>query len=448
MKLIKLLGALMIVFGLFFGISASAELAGTPLTDDFNRFTADEPRNQGREGYPKNADESEVFKYDSTYSKNYGASSIKTGAGPDGSTALAVGGLGTDISLMTKGMNTTGNTVYELSYDVKFSRKNTMDICGNSMWNASKPLFKFTSDGNIEASDDGSTYETAGTYDANTWYNVTIILDGTNKYGWISDGTNNVYSTVTETTSSAKQISVIHMGYAAAGSTLVTIDNVKIASYDTTANKPSCVVSSVEDTADEVQRNVSLNFEFDQAILPSVAIGSQAAGAVTLQETESSNPVTVTCTKTAYNKITVAYTGLLAKDTNYTVAFTGVTNGDLACTDTIAFTTEEMHVWNDVTISTVAANTDDATKTDITLTIADEYGYPTFEGMAMAVVYVPYPDTELYTMTKADMVSANGATGARTLTFALGTIPSNAKICVILLDTTYGPIPVASGMYE
>lgn len=443
MKFIKLLGALMIVFGLFFGISASAEVSQNRI-DNFNSFTTEENLLGVGKGYPKVSGGSEIFAYGGTYNY-YGSSVIKPGAGPDGSTALVAGGTGAaDISLMTVSLNTT--LVNELSYDIKFNRLSTMTLAGNSMWGASKPLFKLTSGGKVQTTSDGSTYTDAGTYNANEWYKVVIIRTGTNKYGYLIDSQgNSIYSSISNET--AAQISVFQQ--AANASTTATIDNAQIASYDTTQDIPSCVKSSVDgEDGVAAPRNVGLTFEFDQAILPSVAIGEQAAGVVTLQETEGDGTVTVICTKTAYNKITVAYTGLLAKNTNYTVAFDGVTNGDLACTDTITFTTEEMHVWDDVTISTVAANTEDATKTDITLTIADEFGYTTFEGMAMAIVYEPYPETDLYTMKKADMVSASGATGARTLTFDLGTIPPNAKICVILLDTTYGPIPVASGMYE
>jgi len=424
---------LALVMLVLIAIPVCAETSET-LTDDFNGFTADEPRNQGRIGYPKDADESEVFSYDATYSKNYGASSIKTGAGPDGSTALAVGGLGTDISLMTVPIDTTGPMMYEFSYDIKFSRLNTMTLAGNSMWNASKPLFKLTSDGTIQTTSDGSAYVDAGTYEADEWYKVVVIRTGTKKYGYFVDSEGNaIYSTLSNDSAAASsKISALQMGYAAAANTTGTIDNARILAYNPAENVPSLLSSSVEENETQVQRNKALTFVFDQEIAEDSII--------TLTTGEGEVVEGVETEKTFYNTLTVSYEGMLERKTVYILSFYDVSNGELTCLESFSFITEDLHLWNDIEVISVAENED---LTNITFTVSDEYDYPLFSGAVMAVVY------QEGKMIAADMQSLDDAeTGELTVNFALGEVPENAEIGVILLDVKNGPIPLAGGMLE
>ena len=436
MNMLKKLALLGIIL-MFVSLPVYAETALT-LIDDFNTFTTTEGRLNGTIGYPKNADESDVFAYDATYSKHYGASTIKTGAGPDESTALAVGGMGTDISLMTVSMDTTGPMVYEFSYDIKFNRLNNISLAGNSLWSVSKPLFNLTSDGRIQATSNGSTYEDAGTYEANEWYKVIVIRAGSKKYGYFVNSQGEaIYSSLSnDSASKSSKVSAIYMKAGVAGNTTGTIDNAKIVSYNPAENVPSLFSSSVTAGETDVQRNKALTFVFDQEIEEGSEINFIRADGAEITEITG-----ISTEKTFYNTLVINYEGLLDRSTEYILAFGNVGNSELTCTDeAFSFTTEDLHHWNDIEVSSASTNEE---LTDITFSIGDEYGYPIFNGSVMAVAY---QDGK---MLKADIRPLqNVPAGELSMSFGLGSIPADAKIVLILLDIENGPIPLAGGEYK
>jgi len=291
----------------------------TIYTDDFNGFTADETRRDGKNGYPKNAEESDAFVYSSTYSTNYGSSYIKTNAGPDGSTALEVGGRGSDISLMTKGMDTAGSKMYELSYDIKFNKLSAMSLGGRDWFSAVGAVFKLTPEGMVQASADGTNYSDAGTYAADAWYNVKIVVAGTTKQGWLTDASGNtVYSKITEATSTSRLLSALQMSYSVAGSTTGTIDNVAIKEYDLTQIAPAVKSVSISNEVDVPLNTNSATVTFSQPVSGKAKITGGAADidcTLTLASATPDNYI-----------YTVSWTDALAPETTYTLDLSAVKN--------------------------------------------------------------------------------------------------------------------------
>ncbi len=396
-------------------------------------------------GYPNNNYPSDVFENTTT---NYHQSNLLVGKGADGGNVLEVYCTGSDRGITTKSLNVTelGHTIAEVSYDLMINSNPTTDkevlIAGAGGY-AGKPLFKISKiDGTymIMQTDDGSSYEEAFVHETDTWYKVVVRSDMSTRYAWILDenGTILAESTVSDASRAKNTCTVAFVKGGATGASIY-IDNAVFRSYDPENAAPSLVSSSVEEDATDVQRNTKLTFTFDQPITDDSVV------TLTRADEEAITEITVTSVeKKSYNTLVLNYTGLLDRKTEYVISFEDVSNGSLACADDpLSFTTEDLHIWNDVVLSSAEPNEDNSALTDITFEISEEYGYPTFSGSVMAVVY------QNDKMINADIKPlTNAATGELTVSFSLGALPSDRKIALILLDVEDGPVPLAGGTLE
>ena len=369
--------------------------------------------------------------------------------GKNDSKALKIISSGGDWrTTVTKTITASSSTeVLELSYDLKVTPKNATGdgnvVLGSSGEWGSNPLFEVVYD----ASGNGyfkdcvnaqNTYE----YSSDAWYKVIIRqTNGSGRYGYILDEKGTV---VLQTARSSQGWATIAAVFTkGSDGTELTIDNAVLKHYDRTEVAPSLVSSSlgvdIEESATDVQRNKVLTFVFDQEIAADSAI------TIARQDGKAITEITgITTEKALYNTLVLSYTGLLDRNTEYVISFTNVSNGSLPCADNdISFTTEDLHIWNPISIFTVETNETDAKLTDITFEICDKYGYPTFSGSVMAVVY---QDGKMIAVDIKSLTNVN--TGELTVNFNLGTVPSGAKIGIILLDLEDGPIPLAGGMLE
>ncbi|MBQ8588613.1 MAG: Ig-like domain-containing protein [Clostridia bacterium] len=343
-----------------------------------------------------------------------------------------------DAVLPVRTMTYKPGQVVQFSYDIYFDElpkdgKNYTNIgSANSNYN----LKIGAGDSSILGTGwDGRTY----TLSEDTWYKILLVVDahGTQKIHLMNSAGNEILFTSDSTTYSdgaALDLYAVWLSWAAPSATIL-IDNAAVTVYNPAENAPSVVKSSVEAGEDNVQRNKTLTFVFDQEL--------SDESVVKFTEKDGKEIPGVKTEKLSYNTLSVTYDGLLKRDTDYKLSFEAVSNGALTCSDDITFTTEDLHIWNDVEVSSATANEDDAKLTDITFTIGDDYGYPTFTGSVMAAVY------QAGKMLDVDMQSLTDAkTGELTVSFDLGIVPEDAEINLILLDVEKGPVPLAGGRLE
>lgn len=277
------------------------------------------------------------------------------------------------------------------------------------------------------------------TLSEDVWYKViaTVTGNGTQTISLTNPLTEEVYLlSDAKTYSEDATIGLVAVSLSwAAPSAVILIDNAELMVYNPADSNPVLIESTVLENEDNVQRNKVFTFKFDQEIA--------ANPTVEFKTKDGADVPGVQVEKVGYNTITVSYTGLLERNEDYVLSFTGVSNGMNESTDEIYFATEDLHIWNDIPIASAVTNEDDATKTDVTFTIGEKYGYSVFSGSVMAVVY---QDGK---MIEADIKPLNNvAVGELKQSFALGTVPADAKIGIILLDVEKGPIPLAGGMLE
>lgn len=207
------------------------------------------------------------------------------------------------------------------------------------------------------------------------------------------------------------------------------IDNAKVVQYDPTM-PPVISSASIENGETEVIRNKTLTFNFNQGLAPD--------SYVTLTS-ENEDVIGCSVSASTFGKLTVSFNELLERNTTYTLSLAGVKNesGVAYGAENITFTTEDLHIWNDVEILSVSAGD----TTQISFTLSDTYGYSKFTGMVMAAAY------EGGKMTGLDIVELSDALTESELTksFDIGSISAGTEIQLMLLDKEYRPIPLASG---
>lgn len=379
----------------------------------------------------------------SVFYLNGGNGTLMYNAGKDNSKALKIAASNADIAVMTRLSHDQGNTeVLELSFDLKAGYNTTGKLITLGARNSvgDYPVFTLGYDADNQL---GTFLNSEGTvlstYSKDRWYRVVLRLtkEGLKK-GYIYDDTGSV---IAQGTYERYGVKTLHAVSIKAGSGMeVILDNTRLKHYDKN-NAPSLIESdcSVIDNAEGVQRNKTLSFVFDQEITSDSAISITRADGEEITEITS-----ITTTKRYNDTLILNYNGLLDRNTEYVISFADVSNGTQTCgTADISFTTEDLHIWNDVVVSSAEANEDDGALTNITFEIGDKYGYSVFTGSVMAVLY---QDGK---MLKEDIKPLlNTPTGELTVSFALGTLPSDYDIGIILLDLGAGPIPLAGGMLE
>ena len=336
---------------------------------------------------------------------------------------------------------------YLISFDFKVDSvaKGTLFIMNNSFKDLSWKLFNLSTDGKIKTTvDGGASFTDSGeSYIPNSWYHVEAVINGTNIKAWMTDSAGNSFYSQGSSVSDA-YLSPYYMESPAAVDLALTLDNLKIVEYDPTTVAPEIQIAPVASGTENVQRNVALSFELDQI----VSIDESINDVVTLGKVNSDGsitPVTGATLSVAANgrKITVTYpdTELLERNTKYVVSLANLKNASgLPCSENYEFVTEDLHIWEPVTIGTIGSTDSETNLTPITFTITDSYNYPNFDCAALAIVY---QDGE---MLSCDLQAlSNVLVGNCTKNFALGTIPGGATISIVLLNCDSGPIPLASG---
>lgn len=429
----KITSAILSVAMLFSAASVFA-IDNTTYTENFEQYdiTADTE-------YTAAEFTSDVFKLYST------KGAIVLNGGKDASKALKVkGNPSADIAIMTKLTHANGATeIGELSFDMKagYNTANKEVIIGARNEYGMYPVFTigYDAESQLGTFNKGTDGTVIATYSKDKWYRVVIkYKTGGVKDGYIYDDTGALIATATNTRSYTGAMPAINMK---AGTNMeVILDNARIKHYDKN-NAPSLIASesSVKDTDEGVLRNKTLSFVFDQEI------ASNSTISITREDDKDITEITnITATKRYTDTLVLNYTGLLDRNTTYVISFANVSNGSQNCNSAdISFTTEDLHIWNDVVVSSAEENEDEETLTDVTFEIGDEYGYSAFTGSVMAAVY---QDGK---MIAVDIKSlTNSPTGELTESFDLGTVPEGSKIGIILLDLGSGPIPLAGGMLE
>jgi len=167
-------------------------------------------------------------------------------------------------------------------------------------------------------------------------------------------------------------------------------------------------------------RNQALKFDFYLPVSGSVSLLKEGVAVEG-----------VTADLSGYNCITLDYEGLLDKNTPYTVSF-----AELGLSD-ITFTTENLHLWNDIEISGVTPN---GAKTDISFKVSDEFGYDVYSGYLLAAWYSEDA------MCGFDLVEIAALDAGKTVTksFSLGGTPKNGdSIQLLQMDKDNGLITLA-----
>lgn len=336
---------------------------------------------------------------------------------------------------------------YLISFDFQVDSvaNGPLYIMNHSFNSLSWMLFNLSTDGNIKTTADGgaSFTDSGESYIPNSWYHVEAVIRGTNINAWMTDSAGNSFYSQGSNVSSA-YLSPYYMESSAATDLALTLDNLKIVEYDPATVAPDIQSAPVVSGTENVQRNVALSFELDQI----VSIDESVTDVVTLGKVnadESITPVPGTglSVDASGRKVTVTYpdTVLLERNTKYVVSLANLKNANgLPCSETYEFVTEDLHIWEPVTIGTIGSPDSETGSTPITFTIADGYDYPTFDGAALVMVY------QNGEMISCDIQAlSNVPVGSCTKNFALGTIPNGAEISIVLLNCDSGPIPLASG---
>lgn len=422
-------------------MSVSAEIVTEPsgkviYTDDFNDNTAGRVNNNASKAYT-----SDVIEPAAYVAAGYGH--MVAEAGPDGSMAMQFQPRSDDRYVNTRelAIYTSSAMEYEFSFDFNVSSNAYALSLVTGGDKGGGALFKLTNDGKIQKKLDGGSFTDSGvTYSADTWYHVVVVAKGTQKYGWISDTNGNSVYSEAEVTNT--RLSPFTMSSGTSGSITLNLDNLKLVEYNPAVIGPGVKASTVTDGAENVPRNVPLEFEFDQ----SVTLDDTLTTVVSLGKVNGDGsviPVTGAALEvlSGNRKAKITYTGLLERKTKYAVTLTNLKNGSgLYCSETYYFTTEDLHLWEPVVVSSIGTKNPDTGLTPVTFIIEDGFGYPAFDGSALVMVH---QDGK---MVSCDMqaLPAN-AIGSCTVSFDLGTVPGGADVSVVLMDCLNVPIPLATG---
>ncbi len=414
--------------------------------DDFNQFMEDETMPWS--GYPV-APGSDVF---AKFSGSGGK--ILASAGRDGKAVLQLTTRldGNNAALRTKDLTLASGDEMIFSVDFCISDWGSHpellvggkrpQIGGRVDWSGNLFYLGYQANGSAGA---GLYFEVNNVPQAlcepGTWYTLTVLQNDTQRIGIICDEDG---VTVAENTLSAgaktpeNVIAMLLFSFKASDAVTtqlaVQFDNASLGFCQTTVNPPSCVGSSIESGAADVPRNQKLVFTFDQKIFGSpilMAEGTPVADARIVQN--------------GFNRLEIMYDGLLAQNTTYTISFADVQNaGGLSCdTEAVTFTTENLHPWEDITVTDAVTGTDGMTQ--ISFSVTEGFGYPSFSGAVLAAVYANGQ------MKALDMVMLdNEPTGSvMTKAFSLGAgLCEGEALRLMLLDVANGPVPLAAGSYE
>lgn len=209
----------------------------------------------------------------------------------------------------------------------------------------------------------------------------------------------------------------------------IAFDNAKLKVYDPTVTSATLEIHNVDTT--DMARNKKLNFHFSQPV----------SGDLVLTKTEDGSIVDTDTIVSVLGDLTLSWDGMLERKKEYSLSFGDITNGTLQCDlSPIVFTTEDLHIWDDIEISPVSATTD-STPITVGLKLNDKYNYPNFTGSVIATVY---KDDIMIGM---DMISLTNENTSSIInkSFQLGSIPSGATLELTLLDVVNSPIPLAVG---
>ncbi|MBQ8588781.1 MAG: Ig-like domain-containing protein [Clostridia bacterium] len=438
MKFLKKAGVFLLALSLIPSFSALAETSQS-YVDNLNKYTTD--TTMPWSGYGNATYASDVFVQNSG---NGGF--IDADGGPDGTAALKMTQKtdGNNVALKTRtaDFGEAEQPVLTHCYDMKImanaadANKNIF-LGGNA--NGQNTMFKITTENDVWKLVDQKGVASSYAYTLDRWYKVVMVSSGNGSYAHIIDSETGelVISSVDTSAVNMKNFTALYV-QPSSGTQLFTVmlDNVILTMYDAANDAPEIVSASVETDSKNVPRNQELTFTFDQEL--------DDSSIVNLTQKDGTPVDGAKTEKTGYNTLTVTYDGILEKGTEYVLSFEGVTNGAIYSPDSaISFTTEKLHLWNDVEVSSAAANEDNADLTDITFTIGDEYGYSVFTGSVMAAVY---QDGKMIALDMQPLTNAD--TGEITVSFDLGTLPTDAKIGLILLDVEDGPIPLSGGTLE
>ncbi|MBE7036498.1 MAG: hypothetical protein E7403_04315 [Ruminococcaceae bacterium] len=270
--------------------------------------------------------------------------------------------------------------------------------------------------------------------DTNAWYHVVVMKDssagGNGKITLLNEsGTLLLTKNVWMAPGGAYDRFTPFFANAASGVSIL-VDNLALDYFDKSSATPELKSSTLTDGATGVLRNQTFRFTFNQAL------HSDSVIAVTGGNT---NPVVVS--KPVANYIDISFTGLLERNTTYTVSFAGVKNASgTACTDaSISFTTEDVHVLSAPVVGDVTPVTDVTTK--VAFTLSDPYNYPKFTGIVAAAVY----DVN-NSLLGFDLLSVADVTmGTETeLTFSFG-LTNAQKVKIMAFDYANGLMPLAVG---
>ncbi|MBQ6999050.1 MAG: Ig-like domain-containing protein [Clostridia bacterium] len=350
------------------------------------------------------------------------------------------------------GSDADGNW-YEFSYDFKYSDSTrTFWLAEGLFWIQAGDLKIQPTDSICDFSDatnssNGFT-STGVTCAADTWYHIEVIAHDDVMWGKFYDANGNILasSNVVQYASADKKLGAYRVRSGHSGFT-ISLDNAMLVEYNPATVNPSCESSTISNNAEDVQRNVTLCFNFDQDVLIDATQTEVIVfGKINEEETVTAVSGASLSLTPGSRAITVNYTGLLERNTKYVVSFANVKNTEgLYCTDTYYFTTEDLHLWKPVTIEEIGSPAENLTP--ITFTIEDEYDYPTFDGEVLVMVYqegkmLAY---DMQTLTSAPVLNEGDGEDTCTINFNLGTVSADAEVCIALLDCVYGPIPLAVG---
>ncbi len=359
------------------------------------------------------------------------------------------------LAVKTKSIAYTDGLVVKFSYDIKFNsfatsvqqQQNSADLRYFCMVREDVGGFSLmeTADGAEGSANKLQKYNdssSAGFYpEVDKWYRVIAQVDENGDLTSVLVDKDTQEIVISNTVSGAYQdgdkvqftaAKLLGMKKATLeGETKLQLDNAELISYDPAEVAANVTNGTFETDAVEIKRNETISFSFDQPVTGNLILkkGDETVSGVT------------TVPNTMKDKLTLNYSGLLDRNTTYTVSFEGLTNsGDLPCEyPDVTFTTEDLHVWNDVEIDTPSA---DGTKTAITFTLEDAYGYEVVSGGMMAMLY---RDNKLIGV---DMVVLNNQniTSAITKSFNFGGQPqAGDTVRLMLVDTAETLVPFAVG---
>ena len=303
--------------------------------------------------------------------------------------------------------------------------------------------FKVEPDGKVGYYDPdvgGSVWE--GSVNTGEWYTVVTQLSGGSTNGsdvdvkaYIFDENNNVIASKNEKVRLYDDMTLVpvyvsEIPTSSTEYTSLVIDDVLLAEYPAGEYSPSITATTVNEAG--VARNGEISFEFD---LP-IAGGKLALkkGNELIAEATSLNGLG--------NKVTLNYTGMLDRKTEYTVSFSDLKdfNGASLSFDDVSFTTEDLHIWNDIIISSAEAN---GQKTDITFTLSDKYDYPE---VSAGIIAALYRGDKMIGMDMV-MLENKNTTSPVTESFSLGYLPqSGDRLQLMMMDTERKLVPLADGV--